>query len=205
MDYNAPGIDVKLGEHEFRVVAQRHSRLTRRLFGKEGVFSTVEQLTDALELDATGTGLYELLTGTLGGKVYELLCVFIPGEKPGEPFMPRWEWDGYASQTAADADQYDEEASREPTIPEIKTALVAAMQVNDLDWLGKIKDLIDPKLLRNQVNLMLARATDPTATDQPEALDRGASSLSSPPLNGASDPTTSGTTPPTPEPVAVSD
>lgn len=200
---------MKLGERELRVVAQRHSRLTRRLFGKEGVFATVEQLTDAMELDATGAGLYELLTGTLGGKVYELLCVFIPGETSGQPFMPRWEWDGYASQTAADEDQYDEDASREPTIPEIKEALSAAMKVNDLDWLGKIKDLIDPKLLRNQVNLMLARATDQMAdrmaTDQPEAPDSGEGSQNSPQLNGASDLTSSGMTPPTPEPVAVSD
>lgn len=178
-----PGIDVEIGGDTYRVVAQRQGRLTRRLFGDKGIFASLEVFAD-LEQDASFDSLYELI----GGRIYDVLAVFIPD------FMPRWQFDGFASATAAEQGQYDEEADRSPTIPEITGALKAAITVNDLDWLGKLKDLVDPKLLRSRLNLAVARM----GTGAPEAPESSPPSPSLPQANGESAPTSSGTSDPTP-------
>lgn len=199
VDGQQPGIDVDLGldatgneTHSYRVVQQRHARLNRQLFGSEGIFSSVEELSEVLDVESDNLDGF---VREIGGKAYELLRVFIPD------LMPRWEWDGYASETAADAEQYDEDADRSPSIPQITSALNAAIQVNGLGWLTKIKELIDPKVLRNAVNLRLSRM----ALGAPEPASPSDSSQSLQPGSGGSDPTSSGTngqTPPTLEPSA---
>lgn len=169
-------------------MAQRQGRLTRRLFGDKGIFASMEVFAD-LEQEASFDTLYDFL----GGRVYDVLAVFIPD------FMPRWQFDGFASATAAEQGQYDEEADRSPTIPEITGALKAAITVNDLNWLGRLKDLIDPKLLRSRLNLAVARM----GTGAPDRAPSSAPSPSLPQAPGGSDPTSSGMsdpTPPTPSP-----
>lgn len=181
-----PGIDVSLGGTDFIVVPQRQARLTRRLFGAEGVFSSFDELATATGEEASFDSFYELIAG----RVFDVLCVFIPHPDGGDkPFMPRWQFDGYASQTAADQDQYDEEADRSPTVPEIQEALRAAVQVNGLSWLSKIKNFVDPTVVKNQVTLAVARM----GTAAQEAAGTSPRSLNSPSASGESDPTTSGT------------
>ena len=167
------GIPVELGAHSYRIVPQRTGYLKRKL----GAF--VGGLEEWSNADIEGAGdLWSLLED----RAYELLAILIPD------LMPRWEFEGFASQTAADEDQYDEEADRSPTMPQIKTAFVSALQVNDFDWLKHLKNFIGPDLLRAQIRAFLANWT------QEQMQSRSSPSLPTPPLtNGESDQTTSGT------------
>jgi hypothetical protein len=83
-----------------------------------------------------------------------------------------------------DAGDYDEEADRSPTLPEIRTAFEVASKVNAFDVLKHIWGVFDPSLLRGIVNEQVAEAISQT-------------SPSSPSVNGTSASTSSGTTPPT--------
>jgi hypothetical protein len=186
---DVPGESITLGDETYLVVPQRHTRLTRRLFSDGGVFASIQDLTTL----NTEEGLDSII-GALGGKIYEVLEVFIPD------LMPRWQFEGYASEQFAADGQYDEEADRAPTVPEIKNALVVAIRVNGLDWIGQLKQLVDPRVLKNQISLTMARMGSAAR----ESRGLGEPSLSSLPQNGASEPTSSGTTEPTPEPQPAS-
>jgi hypothetical protein len=115
---------VKLGQHEYVVVAQRHAYLQRKLG---------PQVSEALNL--SGSDAQAIIKSSTVG-YHGLLNVFIPD------LMPLWEWEGYASETAMESDQYDEQADKSPTIDEMVTAFQAVATVNRLDLLGKLKDLI---------------------------------------------------------------
>lgn len=180
----APGIDIELGEHSYRVVPQRQARLLRRLFGPEGVFGSLDELTDELTENTSFSSLYEMV----GGRMYEVLKVFIPD------LMPRWEFDGYGSQGHADQDEYNEDMDRSPTHPELLEALDAAIKVNGLTWLRRLQNFFDPNLLRAQINATLARA----ATEARGRISTSPTSPSSPPPSGESAPTNSGMRDPTP-------
>lgn len=178
-----PGLDVTLGGESYIIVPQRQARLTRRLFGPEGVFNSFEELGSDLQSESSFDNIYALI----GGRVYDVLAVFIPG------FMPRWQFDGFGSPAAAEAKAYEEEADRSPTVPEIEEAIKAAIQVNGLTWLSKIKDFVDPTVIKNQVTLTVARM----GTAAREAAQLSPPSPSSPPPSGPSAPTPSGTSAPT--------
>ena len=75
-------------------------------------------------------------------------------------------------------DEYDEEQDVSPTLPEIREAFVVAIKVNGIDELAKLGKVIDPRLIRAQVNAAIASSID---------------SPSSPPTNGRSPLTTSTT------------
>ena len=189
----APGITVALGGNEYRVIPQRQARLYRKLFSEKGVFD-LESLGE-LTAEADAASIYELASGRL----YEVLHVFIPD------LMPRWEFEGFASEQDAEQDNYMESADRSPTHPEVLAALQACVTVNGLKWVSKLKDFLDVRLIRATISQRLAQAV----TAQQEAQSNGEGSLSLPPESGISDPTPSGTTEPTPptptEPVAASD
>lgn len=177
-----PGMDVELGARnakEYRVVAQPQARLTRKLFGEKGVLGSLEDLDlSGLEGDDAVTSFFNLIQG----RVYEVLHVFIPD------LMPEWEFNGYASQTAADEDQYDEEADNSPTHPQVLNAFKTAIQVNGLGWVKKLQNFFDIRQIQAETKLSLARL----GTAMRDRLESGPTSQSSPQANGASDQTSSG-------------
>lgn len=117
---------VRFGQHELQVVSQRHARL--RHHSKRLGFGSVEEFLLALALPVDG-----------GHDRYELLCIAIPelAQK-----MPRFEWEGYASQEAMDADDYSEADDHSPSYDEIVAAGHAVVEVNGVGRLGKIVGLL---------------------------------------------------------------
>lgn len=189
------GIDVKLGEHEYRVRPQRHAYLKREI---RKFFSSLQELQD---MDA------ENLLDVFTEKAYELLSVFIPD------LMERWEFEGFASQDAMERDHYTEDDDRSPEPGQIREALSAAMRVNDLDWVGQLKNFIGTDLLKAQMRAAVAEwaAEQRKPTMEKEALtvdprkNSTTTPASLPPENGASTPESSGTRLPTsPEPQTTS-
>lgn len=160
---------VRLGEHEYTLVAQRHARLTRML---------PRVLADATDLGAINTADTAGLVGQLGGRVYDVLVVLL-----GE-VMPRWEFAGFASAEAMDADAYDPAMDRSPTFEQITTAFEAAWQVNGMDRVaGGLGKLLGADMTQAIRRLVAAQITQVMASS---------SSASSPPVNGASPSASSG-------------
>ena len=160
---------ITLGGVELAVLPQRHAYLSNRL--GPAIQHAVER----------GEGLTsDKLMEFAGDGVYDVLCALIPQLAKR---MPRWQFLGYGSQTDLDAGEYVEESDESPTLPEIREAFVVAARVNCIDELGKLLGkVIDPQLMRAQVNLALANSL---------------ASPNSPTLSGGSESTSSGTTSPT--------
>jgi hypothetical protein len=189
------GIDVQLGldergevTHTYRVVEQRQARVLRRLFSSKGVFADFETLLGELDFDATNA--FDTLYGVVGGKAYDVLAVFIP------EIMPRWEFDGFASETAAEEDRYDEQADRSPSHPQVVQAFQTCIDVNGLRWVSRLGKLLPTEQIQALVAATLANQTS-------KLLSEG-DSVTSPSQNGESESTISGTTLPTPGPPAIS-
>jgi hypothetical protein len=200
----------------YEVVEQRHARLLRKLFGKKGVFRSVDEFTDlarnispdgedAPDAEESAADLtarsFEGLVHASEGKLYDVLKVFIPD------LMPRYEFEGYGSEGHLDADEYVEEMDRSPSVPQITNAFRVAVQVNDLSWVKRLTGFFDSKMLKAEANLALARMFR-EARDAMEGMDLSASGTSSPSLpagNGTSASTSSGTTDPTPSEPAESE
>lgn len=178
------GMDVQLGDHEYRVRPQRHAYLKRQL---RAFVESLQQLED-MEVE----DLLDIFTA----KAYDGLAVFIPD------VMPRHEFEGYDSPEAMEQDTYDKERDRSPTAPQIKAAFTAAMTVNDFDWLGQLKNFIGPDLIRAQIRTGMAAWAAERAQKAAALTTTGSSKTpaNSPPENGASSPESSGTIDPTSAP-----
>ena len=156
---------VRLGDHELDVYAQRHAYLAKKL-GK--LFATFAQSGEELSADMLSYGQ---------GAVYELLSIFIP-QLPKR--MPEYEFRGYASKEALDADEYDPEQDKSPTVPEVTSALEAVTRVNRFDLLKHLGRWVDSDLLRARLNQELAMQALMTSPNLPST-------------NGESQQTSSGT------------
>lgn len=168
-------VEVTLGEHTVPVYAQRHAYLINRLAG-----FMAELQDSAGNIDASEALDY------VQQHSYQLLCALMPNL---DKRLPEYEYCGYASREAMDAGDYDEQADRSPTLPEIRTALTEASRVNGFDVLIHLKALVDPKLVKSWLTAQLAEAMSQTSP----------SSLSA---NGGSASTSSTTKPPTSTPNA---
>ncbi len=127
---------VKLGDHVFPVVAQRHTRFRKATLGED--------------LQAVFAGLQD---GTYAEPAYRLLSFLIPAITLGvshpdgtgyqvEP-MPFWEFVGYASQEAMEAGEEDEAKNRAPLTDEIVNALeVALFQASGAQRLGALLETV---------------------------------------------------------------
>jgi hypothetical protein len=190
------GVKNERGEpaHVYEMLPQQHARIERQLIGKDGIFSDLEDLAQVTQGTEGAQGLDQLV-GFLGDRVYDVLRVFIPD------LMERWEFMGYGSQDAMERGEYVETKDASPTIPQINDALIAAVDVNGLRWVGRIKDLLDPQLVKQELNMMLARWVTQqqltAAREEKPTSDTPSPSL--PPQNGESALTSSGTSDPTPE------
>jgi hypothetical protein len=161
-----------LGKIEVEVMDQPWAYLTHELQDTAlRVFANFD------ELDSP-----ESLVTFLGGGVFDFLAAFYPDEIPS--LMPRHEFEGFATETAYKAGQYDREWARKngPTFPQIVAALQAALEINGGDDFKRLIGLLPPKwrgLAKDLAGAMFAES-------------RSTSSLSSPLASGESDQTISG-------------
>lgn len=163
---------IALGRHTYTVIAQRHAYLQRTLGPK---------VAELGELDVNAGNAATAVAGGL----HSTLSIFIPD------LMPEWEWNGYASPTAADADDYDAEADNSPTVDQMVIAVEAVAEVNRLDLLKHLKGLVGPDFrkaiwARAEVELTQFIAS----TGEPASERSPSQSGESPSMNGGtSDPT----------------
>jgi hypothetical protein len=164
--------------HTYAVVPQRHAYLQRQL---SQTFESLGELdVKQLRGDAEGAILGQTTT-----QVWSLLKVFIPD------LMPLYEWEGFSSDEAMKANDYDKERDRSPDLDQQVEAFKAVLEVNRLDLLRYIKDLVGPDFfkaqLQQRLGTLLADLLDPSSTPSPSLPQR----------NGGSAPTSSGTIGPT--------
>jgi hypothetical protein len=160
--------EVQLGDVVVPVYPQRIAYLENRL-GR-----TVREFVEAGGIDTSDFAKW------LGSRTYSVLAALIPS-LPSR--MPEHVFRGYPTPEAYAAADYDPEADRSPTFPEIVDAFDMAVKVNRFDLLGNLKSLVDPTVLRRMMSAELAT--------------RYTSSRSSTPPPGDSDPTSSTTPDPT--------
>lgn len=186
--------EVKLGQHTYTVVAQRHAYLERKLGNELGSVLALAG-GDAANLVASGSVGY-----------HGLLSVFIPD------LMPLHEWRGFATQKTYEdtelfkssggeqgSDQYDEEADHSPDLDQMVDAFQAVAEVNRIDLLGKLKELVGPDFFASDLWTALRARGELEVMKQltkPAAGGSGSESLQPP--SGESPPTTGGTPSPTP-------
>lgn len=180
-----PGIDIELGDHEYRIIPQRQARLYRRLIGPKGVIAGMSNIGELLGEDSDMSAFL----GVASDKLYEVLLIFIPD------LMPEWEFEGYASESAAEREEYDETGDHSPTHPQVLNALQTAIQVNGVGWVKKILGFFDPVMVRAALTQWIAGQLQ---EQQRTRSGIGSPSPSSPSTNGESASTSSGTSDPTP-------
>lgn len=175
-------VEIKLGDHDnIPVPEQRIGYLENKarkfITGLSGI-----------NLDAGDVDTASFLAKLSREQAYELLCLIVPKVAKR---MPLYEFAGYASNDAMVAGDYDEDADRSPTFPEIVNAFETAVKVNRWDIFKSVVDTVkglfaraDPKVLGQMIDLALAEGASKV-------------SLSSQPTNGVSVSTSSTTTPPT--------
>jgi hypothetical protein len=165
------GADPSTGEGGVTVPVypQRHAYLTNRL----GKFLN--------ELVESGQSLaIDNLLDVAGAQAYALLTALIPNLSRR---LPEWEFMGYPTRDAMEAGEYDPAADEgSPSVPEIRTAIKVASDVNGLDILMHIKGLfglVDPTLLRSIVSEQLLDLIDSTTSPSSQSATGGSASTSS--------------------------
>lgn len=143
-------VEVTLGEHTIPCVAQRHAYLENRL-GR--FFDSLTKIdTDGLSGDDVGNSLAKMF----GEQTYDALCVFLPALAKR---MPRYEFAGYGSADAMQAGEYDEDADKSPTFPQIVAAFEMAMKVNRFDVFKGVLAKLDPTMVGRMLNVAAAETT----------------------------------------------
>jgi hypothetical protein len=164
--------EVKLGQHVLPLtpvsIPRARRGIARAFDAAGGSFTTLDGSAP------TGDVLASL--GAAGEHVlYDLLCTVIPGLKAR---MPLYEFRGFASKDAMEADAYDEDADQAPTSAQVQEALSQAWEVSQLGrWISPLASIVDPTVLRAVVTGVL------------EDLAKAASSITSQSSSGASVPT----------------
>lgn len=123
------GVDVTLGDREYHVVPQRIGYLRTQ-------FGVALQGLDTAALSSGNVVEF------LGERVYAVLSVFVPD------IMPKYEFLGYSTQEALEADDYNPDYDRSPSASQIKTALLTGAEVNEIDLLKHLGKLIGPDIVR---------------------------------------------------------
>lgn len=167
---------VTLGEHEYSVQGQPIGYLLHELGGRFG--GLLEQ-----ELEGVSGA------AVVPAQAHGILRVFIPS------LMPLHEFLGYRSAEAMEAGEYDRAADRSPNPQQVIDAFKAASKANGGELLRHLKALVGPEMIQKFVAVTMAKQAEeslgiPSDTSEP--------SPSSPPTNGASAQTSSGTPAPTP-------
>lgn len=182
----ADGLHVILGEHELPVYPQPPTRVTKRLGRLRDAFQGA--VDERVGLDK------EQLLGGLGKRVYYLFVTFIPNLPER---MPEWEFWGYSSRDAFEADDFDEDRDGKgaATFPQWLDAFDAIVEVNGgkrfMDLLGKV---FPAEILKAEMGLALSEWRE--STGSPSSLSTKA---------GSEAQTSSGTTVPTSDEPATSE
>jgi len=159
---------VQVGRRNIPVVAQKHARLRHYLGAAD---------------------FQRVLSSEYGHETYRILSILVPAiphgvQNPSDPTryavepFPEWEWEGYGSEDAWKAGEYDEELDQSPTGAEIVDLFEKALMVNGANRLGNLLSLV-----RSGATLVEAQSTG--------------SLPGSPGANGVSVSTSSGTSVPT--------
>lgn len=177
---------ITLGDHEYKVVAQPIGWLTSAL--------SPASLQELLQEQTGVEGLAQV-----PAQAYGVLRVFIPG------LMPLHEFLGYRSQDALEANEYERDADRSPTGPQIIDAFKVASKANGGDVLRHLKAIVAPEMIQKFVTLQVAKMAEGAAEEESSTIPSATSepSPNSPPTSGESVPTSSGATPPTATPSAA--
>jgi hypothetical protein len=130
-------VPVKLGDNEYLVVPQPIGYLRARLGAALG------GLTD---MDLSADNVLDVL----GGRAYAILHVFIP------ELMSEWEFFGYPTREAYEANDYQGEYDKSPTPRQIRRAFGVASQVNEFDLVKHLGKLIGPETIRAYVAGLMA-------------------------------------------------
>lgn len=84
----------------------------------------------------------EIIESLAEEEIWEFLRIFVPD------LAPDWELNGFASATAAEQDQYDDEADRSPTLPQLLDAFQSIYRINGAERLVRLgKSLVGPGFL----------------------------------------------------------
>lgn len=97
----------------------------------------------------------ENILDLLGNRVYLLLYAFI-----GEDLMPEWEFNGYPTREAWQAGDYKREYDPGVKPSQVKKALIAGAELNEIDLLKHLGKLIGPSLVKGFVTEALMRSMD---------------------------------------------
>jgi hypothetical protein len=128
-DLGGPVVHIRLGDYEYDVVPQRIGYLRSR-------FGVALAGLDTSDLSSSNVMEF------LGDRVHAVLSVFIPD------LMPAWEFKGFPTREAMEQDDYDPDYDKSPSASQIKTALLRAAEVNEIDLLKHLGKLIGPDLIR---------------------------------------------------------
>jgi len=164
------GVPVLIGEYTYQVVPQRIGRLRKRLGRALGDLETLQ-----------GDSITSFAAESMD-RTHTILKVFIPD------LMPIWEFSGYRSEAAMEADE-EEEGEYGPTLPDIVHAFEVVMKVNRLDLLGHLRQVISPELIRAYIATKVgdAIAASPTSSSASSASTNGLASGST--ITGPRSPT----------------
>lgn len=137
---------VTLGDHRVPVVAQRHARLRHKLSKDD---------------------FQKIMTMDYGTESYRVLSVLIPwmvqiNQETGIPNLPLYEFEGYRSQEAMEAGDYQEEYDRSPTSEEIVLAFEKALMVGGASRLGKLMNLLQAGASLTSVQQTQTLSSPPT-------------------------------------------
>lgn len=104
-------------------------------------------------------------------RAYQVLKLFMPDDPkdPDNCLMPEWQFMGFGSQGAYERGEYELEADRGPTIPQIADAISACLLLNGgkvADYLKalvapeKLTELFSPQVLQGMGDLLVARLAE---------------------------------------------
>lgn len=164
--------EVTLGEQKYLVLPQSIGYLQNKLGPR---------LQEVLEADLDGIDGVEALSA----KAHGVLAVFIPNLMPLHVFL------GYDTEADLQADNYEQETDRSPTVEQVKEAFKAASDVNGGEILGHLKALMGPAITQKLVAWITAVVAERFSTTS-------APLPTSPSTSGGSDSTSSSTTDPIP-------
>lgn len=136
---------VVIGTYTYSVVPQRIGRLKKRLGPALGSLQELQ-----------GDSLVGFVSDSLE-RSHAVLKVFIPD------LMPLYEFSGYRSEAAMEADE-DEEGEFGPTIPDIINAFEVVMKVNRLDLLGHLRTVISPEIIKALITNQIAESIRSTSS-----------------------------------------
>ena len=161
------GPHVQLGDHTYPVYPQRVGYLRNRL----------AKFADRLQ-GGVEAGVIEWLAS----QGYEVVRIFIP------KLMPRHEFEGFESQEAMEAGDYDEDKDRSPDFPQIVNAVRVASSVNNLDLFSHLGKLVDAETRSALVAMALTRSM--ASTGDSSVIESSATTADTPSTpSGTTDPT----------------